>query len=47
VRPALDRCAGNSLGKYPASTTVRHRPVDLAAHAALRAALDALPPEAR
>ena len=47
VRPALDRCAGNSLGKYPASTTVRHRPVDLVAHAALRAVLDALPAEAR
>ena len=39
VRPAEDRKGGNFLGKYPASTVVRHRPVDPAAHAAFVAAL--------
>ena len=39
VRPAEDRKGGNYLGKYPASTLVRHRPVDPAAHAAFVAAL--------
>jgi len=47
VRPARDWKGGNALPKYPASTTVKHRPVDAAAHAALRAAAGALPPEQR
>jgi hypothetical protein len=47
VRPAQDRKGGNFLGRYPAATTVRHRPVDAAAHAALLAAVGALPPAQR
>lgn len=47
VRPAHDWKGGNALPKYPASTAVKHRPVDPAAHAALRAAVGALPPERR
>ena len=46
VRPARNWQGDNHLGKYPASTTVRYRPVDLSAHAALVAALaDVLPTE--
>jgi len=47
VRPAQDRKGGNTLGKYPASTREKHRPVDPAAHAALVAAVGKIPPEAR
>jgi hypothetical protein len=47
VRPATNWKGGNWLGAYPASSTVRHRPADLAAHAGLRAAVGALPPEQR
>ena len=47
VRPALSWKGDNFLGKYPASTTVKHRPVDAAAHAQLTAALAGLPPEQR
>ena len=47
VRPATDRKGGNYLGKYPASATVKHRPVDLEAHAQLAARLRAIPPEKR
>ena len=32
IRPRLDRKGGNFLGTDAASTTVRHRPVDVAAH---------------
>ena len=35
------------LGADPASTTVRHRPVDVAAHRVFAAALAALPPAQR
>jgi len=47
IRPAQNRKNENFLGKYPAGTRVRHRPVDAAAHAVLRAALEHVPPEAR
>lgn len=47
VRPARDWRGGNYLGAEPASTTVKHRPADLAAHAQLLARLNGLPPEAR
>jgi len=47
VRPATDRKGGNYLGKYPASATVKHRPVDLEAHAQLVAKLRPIPPETR
>lgn len=47
VRPATDRKGGNFLGPYPASERVRHRPVDLAAHARLVAALEGIAPHER
>ena len=47
LRPAKNWKGDNFLGKYPAGTAVKHRPVDAAAHAALRAALAGLPPAAR
>ena len=47
IRPAQNRRGGNDLGHYPASTTVKHRPVDLAAHALLVAGLREVPPERR
>jgi hypothetical protein len=47
IRPAQNWKGDNFLGKYPASTKVKHRPVDPAAHAQLTAALAGLPPERR
>lgn len=47
VRPAHDWKGGNFLGRYPAATAPKHRPVDPAAQAALRAAVGSLPPEQR
>jgi hypothetical protein len=41
IRPAA------KLAKYPASTTRRHKPVDLAAHATLVARVKGMPPESR
>ena len=47
VRPSQDRKGEHFLGKYPAGTKIRHRPVDLNAHAALAASLKSIPPQAR
>ena len=47
IRPLRDWKGGNHLGRHPASTVVKHRPVDPAAHAQLLAAVAELPPEAR
>jgi hypothetical protein len=47
VRPALDRGSGHFLGRHPASTQVRHRPVDPVAQQALVAAIGGLPPAQR
>jgi hypothetical protein len=47
VRPATNWKDNNYLGKYPASTKERHRPVDPAAHGAFSAALRGIPPEKR
>ena len=47
VRPSKDRKGGNFLGKHPASTQVKHRPVDPAAHAAFAAEIGRLAPEKR
>lgn len=47
IRPSRDWKGGNHLGAYPAQTERRHRPVDLAAHAALVAALKDVPPGQR
>ena len=47
VRPSKNLKGGNYLGKDPASTKVKHRPVDLAAHAVFAAPIKSIPPERR
>jgi uncharacterized protein len=47
IRPVHDWRGGNYLGRFPADPEVRHRPVDLADHARLSAAIGDLPPHAR
>lgn len=47
VRPATNWKGGNFLGRFPAGTKPRHRPVDVQAHAAFAAAIRCLPPERR
>jgi uncharacterized protein len=47
IRPVTNWKGDNYLGKDPASTTVRHRPVDLTAHAAFAATIRGIPPEQR
>ncbi len=47
IRPAKNWSGDNFLGKYPATTKVRHRPVDRAAHAKFVASLRAVSPEKR
>lgn len=47
VRPSRNWKGDNSLGKDPASTKVRHRPVDAAAHARFAADIGRLPPHER
>jgi hypothetical protein len=47
VRPATNWKNGNHLGKFPAGTQARHRPVDLEAYAKLVDALGDLPPQDR
>lgn len=47
IRPARDWKGGNSLDRHPASTQVRHRPVDLDAHAVFARRLKALSPQQR
>jgi hypothetical protein len=44
IRPAHNWKGDNFLGKDPASTEVRHRPVDIAAHARFATALKLIPP---
>ena len=47
IRPAKNWKNGNFLGKHPASTQVKHRPVDPVAHAAFAAAIRHIAPERR
>jgi hypothetical protein len=47
IRPARPWKGDNHLGKHPPGNRVRHRPVDLEAHAAFAAAIRALPSEQR
>ena len=47
VRPARNWRGENYLGKYPASTKVKHRPVDARAHQELISALEAITPADR
>ena len=47
VRPARAWVGEVSLATRPASTTVKHKPVDATVHAALRARLQGVPPGER
>lgn len=47
IRPSVNWNGDNYLGKDPASTVIRHRPVDLAAHAKFLAKIRGIPPEDR
>ena len=47
VRPSVNWRGDNYLGKDPASTTIKHRPVDIAAHAQFLAKIREIPPESR
>ena len=47
IRPARNWNGDNFLGKDPASTTIRHRPIDASAHTRLAAKLTSIPPHER
>jgi hypothetical protein len=47
IRPARNWKGGNHLGKDPAGTTVRHRPVDPASHALFSEPIRGLPADQR
>ncbi|MFP8967227.1 DUF1272 domain-containing protein [Pokkaliibacter sp. CJK22405] len=47
IRPQVDRVGGNSLDQYPATTEVKHRPVNLSAHQQRVAKLGNIPPHRR
>jgi hypothetical protein len=47
IRPAKNWKGDNHLGRHPAGTRVRHRPVDPAAHARFVRELKDIPPERR
>ena len=47
IRPAVNRKGDNFLGKHPASTRVRHHPVDVAAHRLFAAAMRDIAPQDR
>ncbi len=47
IRPAKNWKGDNYLGKDPASTKVKHRPVDPEAHAKFSAPIKSIPPERR
>ena len=47
IRPSRNRKGDNFLGKDPASTTIKHRPVDPAAHARFAGTIKSLPPHER
>ena len=47
IRPARNWKGDNFLGKDPAGTTVRHRPVDRAAHARFADAIKTIPSHKR
>jgi hypothetical protein len=47
IRPSKNWKGDNFLGAYPATTKLRHRPVDPKAHARFAERLKAIPPEKR
>jgi uncharacterized protein len=47
IRPSRNLKGNNYLGKDPATTAIKHRPVDAAAHAAFAATIAEIAPEQR
>jgi hypothetical protein len=47
IRPSRNWKGDNFLGKDPASTKIKHRPVDTAAHARFSSAIRTIPPHER
>jgi uncharacterized protein len=47
VRPANNLRNDNYLGAYPASTQIKHRPVDIGAHVKFSASIQKIPPALR
>jgi hypothetical protein len=47
IRPSRNWKGDHYLGNDPASTTIKHRPVDAEAHARFAAVLKTIPPEKR
>lgn len=47
IRPSKNLKNDNDLAHNPATTTVKHRPVDLAAHSTFAAGIKDIPPQAR
>jgi uncharacterized protein len=47
IRPARNWKGGNFLGNDPASTAIKHRPVDVTAHAAFAVGIKNIAPESR
>ena len=47
IRPKNDWKDGNHLGAYPASTTVKYRPVDQTRHRQFAKSIKSIPPELR
>jgi uncharacterized protein len=47
IRPARNWKGNNFLDKNPASTKIKHRPVDKQAHAQFAEAIKSIPPEKR
>ena len=47
IRPSTNWKGDNFLGKDPASTRIRHRPVDPATHSKFSASIRKIPPEKR
>ena len=47
IRPSTNWKGDNFLGKDPASTRIRHRPVDPATHSKFSASIREIPPEKR
>lgn len=47
IRPSRNWKGENFLDKYPATTTIKHRPVDAISHSTFSASIKSLPPEKR
>lgn len=47
IRPSRNWKGDNYLGKDPASSTIKHRPVDPVVHARFSASIRGIPPEQR